>query len=219
MPSQHVTPNASTQALPATTLPARHVTFEFDLGISSTPTRSHYSLPSEQSQSPSFATPPPPSDLSTDLGSQSGAETDDLDLMSSGTDPGPVQRRHSKHKSRAAPSPRAQRHIKHIRRAGPAGNKRRGKALDVWSFFLPEEGENVCALCKYVVTLPSLHVNLIGSSENFAPPTTTTVLPASVYGQQLGRFALIYFFTIVTTGLRHAMSWVSKSSHQQSKVP
>src|SRR6267142_1014198 len=155
--------NPSTQALLAMTLPTRHVTFEFDLGISSSPSRSHYSLPSEQSQSPSFVTPPPPSEFSTDSEPQSGAETEDLDLTSSGMDSGSTQCHHSKHKSRAVPSPCAQRHIKHIRHAGPAGNKRHGKALNVWSFFLPEEGENICALCKYVIILPSLYVKLIGS--------------------------------------------------------
>ena len=46
---------------------------------------------------------------------------------------------------------------------GPVGNKRRGQALDVWSFFLPEGGENVCILCKYVIVLFLRHDKLRGS--------------------------------------------------------
>jgi hypothetical protein len=143
------------------TPPTRHVTFELDLGISLSSTQSHHSVCSELSQFPSVVTPPPPSESGTDLESQSEAELDDCDLTSSGTGSGPVQRRHTKHKSRAVPSPRAQHHINHIRRVGPAGNKRCGKALDVWSFFLLEEGENVCVFCKYVVVVSLLCTKLI----------------------------------------------------------
>jgi len=116
--------------------------------------------------SPQSESPPPQSESllppETDSEPQSGTELEDHDLTSSGTDSRSVQRRYTKSKHRAIPSPRARRHINHIARVGPAGNKRGGKALDVWSFFLTEEGENVCVFCKYVITLSSLHIKLIG---------------------------------------------------------
>ena len=115
--------------------------------------QSHHSVSSELSQLPSFVTPPPPSESGTDSEPQSGAEQEGCDLSSSETDSGPVQRRHTVYKSRPIPSPRAQRHINHVRHVGPVGNKRHGKALDVWSFFVPEEGKNVCVFCKYVIIL------------------------------------------------------------------
>ena len=146
---------------PAITSPTRHVTFELDPVISSISTGSHHAISSEPSQIPSFVTPPPPSESGTDSESQSGAEPESCDLTSSGTDSGPVRRCRTKYKVRAVPSPRAQRHINHVQHVGPVGNKHRGKALDVWSFFLPEEGENICVFCRYVVVLSSLHIELI----------------------------------------------------------
>jgi hypothetical protein len=46
---------------------------------------------------------------------------------------------------------------------GPVGNKRGSKALDVWSFLLPEKEENlnVCVFCKCVVVFSLLHIALI----------------------------------------------------------
>lgn len=77
---------------------------------------------------------------------------EDLNLTSSGTDSESARPARHKHKyTRAVPSPRACRNIKNIRRVGPAGNKRCGKALDVWTFFVCEKEENVCVFCKYVV--------------------------------------------------------------------
>lgn len=147
----------------------RHVTFELGTRISSGSTQLHHSESSELSQVPSFVTsspqsesPPPQSELlpplETDSEPQSGTELEGDDLTSSGTDSRSVQQRYTKSKHRAIPSPRARRHINHIARVGPAGNKRVGKALDVWSFVLTEEGENICIFCKYVITLSSLHI-------------------------------------------------------------
>ena len=159
--SQPTEPNATSQALPTTTLTTHHVTFQLDRGISTSSTKStqyHPSLPLERSQSPpeSLATPPGPSDSGTDLESQSGVESvemDDPNLTGSGTDSRSARPARHKHKyARTVPSPRACRNIKNIRRVGPAGNKRGGKALDVWSFFVCENDENVCVFCKYVVS-------------------------------------------------------------------
>jgi len=154
----------------------RHVTFKLGIGMSSSSAQSHLSESSELSQVPSFVmplppseSPPPPSESlpplsesGTDSESQSGAELEDHNLTSSGSDSGSVRRCGTKYRHRAIPSPRTRRHINHIAHVGPAGNKRRNKALDVWSFFLPEEGENICVFCKYVVTLSSPHIKLIG---------------------------------------------------------
>lgn len=170
--SQPTEPNATSQALPTTALTTRHVTFQLDLGISTSSaesTQHHTPLPPERSQSPpeSLATPPGPSDSGTDSESQSGVESvemDDPNLTSSGTDSGSARPARHKHKhARAAPSPRACRNIKNIRRVGPAGNKRRGRALDVWSFFVCEDEENVCVFCKYVVSSSRYMVYEIGA--------------------------------------------------------
>lgn len=142
----HSQPNAPTQIVPVV---MRHVTFQSDLAISTTP--SHDSLPSGPLQYPTLATPPPPSELGPDSESQSGAETEDFDLTGSGTDSGSVRPTHTKRKNaRAVPSPRACRTLKDVRRGGPAGNKHRGRALDIWPFFVREDEENVCVFCKYV---------------------------------------------------------------------
>ena len=46
---------------------------------------------------------------------------------------------------------------------GPVGNKRGNKALDIWSFFLWEDGKNVCVFCKYVIILFLRCIELIRS--------------------------------------------------------
>lgn len=137
-------PDSSTRAVTVT----RHVTFRSDPVTSTGSTHSHHSLPSNSLQSLSLVTPPPPSEFSTD--------SEDFNLIGSGSDSDVVQpvRTKAKNKAkntRAIPSPRARRNIKNTKDVGPAGNKHRGKALDVWSFFVCEDEENICVFCKYVI--------------------------------------------------------------------
>jgi hypothetical protein len=140
------------QALPTITPSPRRVTFELDQGVSSGSAQSYHSISSGLSQLPPV-TPPPPSESGTDLESRSEAEQEGYDLTSSETESQPVQRHRTKLRSRAVPSPRALRHVNRVRHVGPIGNKRGGRALDVWTFYLPEDGGHVCVFCKYVIIL------------------------------------------------------------------
>ena len=201
----------------ATTLATCHVAFQLDLGITTSSTQSHPSLPSGHSQSPpeSFATPPGPSDSGTnsETQSESGAE--------SGTDSGSARPASRKHRyARAVPSPRACRNIKNIRRVGPAGNKHRSKALDVWSFFVCEEQENVCVFCKYAVSSFQYVVYKIDAVlERFMHPITSIALLTLVCGHQLDPFATIYLVNTEMTGSQRATNLRFKSSHHWFKVP
>lgn len=94
--------------------------------------------------------------------SRSEAEQEGYDLTSSETESQPVQRCRTKLRSRAVPSPRALRHVNRVKHVGPIGNKRGGRALDVWTFYLPEDGGHDCIFCKYVIILFLRVAELIG---------------------------------------------------------
>jgi len=191
----------------------RHVTFDPGLSpVSSTPSSPVIATtpPIGLSQPTSPMPTPPP--LSPEVQSVSENGREDFNLLDIQTDSESSQSTQvPRRASKNTRQPRNGWHIKRAKCVGPAGNRKKYRATDVWTFFIEEGRENVCLFCMCVYLLL---------------PMALTEMPAEVLKQLTKTIALlglalrqlqvlsedIFYLITMMTGLHIAMNTGLKSN-------